>query len=223
MSVDDSIYRDFYWAAGVLSTGEAMRVYALMAITMTLLLSTLIAFRIKRELEEIAGDVFVITQRGRPPTKPKSREMALEKLKAARARIWRKYFTHLLIFSICGFVVPTLTLYLGVMFYDWFDPVGKPLLFTSNQQVVTAPTSHQILYFALNQLSHGALTDYPEVFRLEWSEVTNNPANVIFSAAVVIYRFIVGAFALVFPLFLLRATRVAWSIPSLRTLSRQTA
>ncbi|MGV8998554.1 MAG: hypothetical protein ACOH12_16560 [Parvibaculaceae bacterium] len=221
--MDDNIYRDFYWAADILTTDSAFRVYALLAIALTLLASTLIAFRIKRELEEIAGDVFVVTRQGRPPTKPKSIEKALEKLRAERARIWRKYFSYLLIFLICGFAVPTLALFLGVTFYDWFDPVGKPLLYNATQQIVATPTYGQIWYFVVNQLSHGALTDYPEVFRQEWSDVTNNPANVFFSSAVVIYRFMVGAFALVFPLFLLRATRVAWSIPSVRTLNKHSA
>lgn len=221
--MDDSIYRDFHQAAELLSSGGAMRVYALLTAMLVLGLSVLIAFRIKNELEEIAGDVFTVTRRGRPPRKPKSVEAAIQHLQTIRKTIWRRYFWHLIVFAICGFVIPTLTLYLGTAFYEWFIPDQKPLLISGTRAVIDTPTSDQIWSFALNQLSHGALNDYPEVFGREWSDITNNPANVIFSSVVVLYRLIVGAFGLVFPLFLARAMIVALRLPSAKTLYRHLA
>ena len=220
---NDSIYRDLYLVAGILSSADAIRIYVLLTTTTLLALSIMIAFRIKNELEEIAGDIFVVTQRGRPPRKPKSREDAVERLKKIRKTIWQRYFWHLIVFAICGFLIPTLTLYLGTAFYEWFIPDQKPLLISSTKAIIDTPTSDQLWSFVLNQLSHGALNDYPEVFGREYSDVSNNPDNVIFSSIVVLYRLIVGTFGLVLPLFIGRAGIVAMRIPSAKSLVRRTA
>lgn len=198
-----------------------MRIYVLLTTLLVLSLSILIAFRIKNELEEIAGDVFVVTKRGRPPRRPKSVADAIEKLKQIRKTIWWRYFWNLVVFAICGFLIPTLTLYLGAAFYEWFIPDQKPLLISTTKAIIDNPTSDQLWSFALNQLSHGALNDYPEVFGREYSDVTNNPDNIIFSSVVVAYRLIVGAFGLVLPYFIARASIVAVRMPSAKSLIRR--
>lgn len=215
---EDNIFQDLYVAAEVLSSADAIRIYALLATLLVLTFSILIAFHIKNELEEIAGDVFIVTKRGRPPRKPKSVADAIEKLKHVRKTIWWRYFWNLVVFTICGFLIPTLALYLGAAFYEWFIPDQKPLLLSATKAIIDSPTPEQLWSFALNQLSHGALNDYPEVFGREFGNVTNNPDNIIFSSAVVVYRLIVGAFGLVLPYFIARASIVAMRLPSAKKL-----
>jgi hypothetical protein len=221
--MDDNIYRDLYALAGMLSSTMAIRIYVLLTILTVLGLSILVAFRVKHELEEIADDIFVVTRRGRPPRKPKSIEDAIEKLRKVRKTIWHRYFWHLLVLVVCGFVIPTLTLYFGAAFYEWFVPDQKPLLLSATRTIIDHPTGEQIWYFAVDQLSHGALNDYPEVFGREFGNVTNNPDNTIFSSAVVLYRLIVGAFGMVLPLFFGRAAIVALRMPSAKSLVKRSA
>lgn len=223
MVVDDNIFQDLYVAAEVLSSADAIRIYVVLATLLVLGLSIAIAFRVKRELEEIAGAVFVVSQRGRPPRKPKSIDDAIKKLEAARHGKWIRYTGHAVIFAICAFLIPTLTLYFGATFYEWFMPGQKPVLISTTGTIIDKPTSGQLWGFVFNQLSHGALNDYPEVFQRQYSDVTNNPDNTIFSWIVVFYRLLVGGFGLVFPYFFGRAAIVALRMPSAKAVIRRTA
>lgn len=216
--MDDTIYRYLYWLAEVLSSGQAIRFYVLLTALIILGPSVLIAFQIKKELEGIADDIFVVTSRGRPPRNPKSVDVAIKNLQRIRKTIWQHYFWRLITLAICAFIIPTAMLYLGATFYEWFIPNQKPLLISDTRAIIDAPTINQVWTFSLNQLNHGALNDYPEVFGREFGNVTNNPENTIFSAAVVIYRFIVGTFGLVIPLFLANITIIAIRMPSARKL-----
>tara|TARA_R110000868_G_scaffold163559_2_gene395808 strand:- start:9078 stop:9776 length:699 start_codon:yes stop_codon:yes gene_type:complete len=219
---DDSIYRDFYaaqdwveawWAVilPMLTSNTAMRVYVLSAASIVLAISILYAARLSAELRSIAAAAFVYKRRGRKPESPEAIERARQKLLNYRKEMWRNYYKLLVAFAACGFLIPSIGLYAGATFYDWFDPNSSP--FVTKDGAETTANHIQLICFVLDQLSRGALQDFFEVFNVNPIEFSNNPGNYVFSAFVFLYRFVVGTFSTALMFITWQAIGIAWSMP----------
>lgn len=226
---DDSIYRDFHWARDELlaawaaaephlTSDLAIRIYALLGALFVLALSVFLSYRLMSKLKGIEDAAFVLKPRGRKPMRPEAVKDAQDRLLQFRKIMWRSYFLTLLVFLVCGFLIPSAGLYFGGAYYGWFDPFGTPFVSLHGGEPVTVPHSTELALFILNQLTHGALMDFLEVFHLDFGAIANNPANYPFSFAVFVYRSFVGTFAFALLFFLRRATIIAWRMPSVEAL-----
>ncbi|MGB5948393.1 MAG: hypothetical protein WBG82_03655 [Parvibaculum sp.] len=222
---DSSIYRDFNWAADhavrqyhaalpYLVSDGAIRLYILFAAFSVLALSVWLSYRSMSKLKGIEEDVFAIKRRGPKPTKPASIDAARDRLNAFRKVMWRAYFLTLLVFVISGFLIPSTGLYLSGVYYKWLDPMGAPFVSLHGGDVVTSPHDAELALFVVNQLTHGALMDFLEVFHVDFGAIANNPENYLFSFAVLTYRSFVGTFAFALLFFLRRAIVIAWQMPT---------
>lgn len=222
--MDDSIYRDYYAASDWLSrkygaalpyltSDLAIRLYVLLGALTVLIASVIYAYRLMAELRRVEVDTFTVKPRGRKPVKPESVERARERLLAFRRSMWRNYLKLLAVFVICGFLIPSAGLFLAGIYYNWFDPAGIPFVSLNDNSPVTNPEIWATAKFVVNQLSHGALMDFLEVFDKDLGEIANNPDNYLFSLTVFFYRGFVGTFAFALMLFAHRAAIIVWKIP----------
>ena len=221
---NDDIFRDYYtawnwlqarWveAEPVLTSDAAMRLYVLIAGVITLALSILIAYRLMARLQTVEEATFSYKRRGPRATRPETIERLRNELLAFRKKMWRDYLYLLAVFVICGFIIPSLALFFGGAFYDWFDPAGKAFITLSSNQIVPHPQRLDIASFVVNELTHGTLMDFLEVFHIEMGRIINNPDNYTFSLAVFLYRSFVGTFAFALLFFIRRAAVIAWRMP----------
>lgn len=222
--VDDSIWRDYYAAADwvnatwalwqpSLTSEFAIRIYVLIGFGFVLAASITLAYRLMARLKKVEEATFILKPRGRKPVKPESIAKAQAKLLAFRDKMWRDYITLISVFIICGFIIPSVGLYFAGTYYDWFDSSKNAFVTIQDNSAVNNPKWNDLLAFVANQLSHGALMDFLEVFRKDVGQITNDPNNYLFSTAVFIYRSFVGTFAFALLFFVRRAAVIAWNIP----------
>lgn len=227
--MDDSIYRDYYAAADwlarkydtalpYLTSDLAIRLYVLLGAMTFLVASVIYAYRLMAELRHVELDAFTVKPRGRKPMKPESVERARERLLAFRQSMWCNYGKLLAVFIICGFLIPSVGLFFAGVYYNWFDPAGIAFVSLNDNSPVTNPEIWATAKFVANQLSHGALMDFLEIFHIDLGEIANNPDNYFFSGSVFLYRTFVGTFAFAMLFFLRRAIVIAWRIPPVKEL-----
>jgi hypothetical protein len=227
--MDDSIYRDLYWAqdqmeiwwaniAPVLTSDQASRLYALATALTILGLSIWCARGMMRELKLVETKTFGLRKKGRKPYRPEVVEEWREEIRTFRVKQWRTYFRIAALLVVFGFVIPSAALYLGSIFYGWIDPLGHAFVTTQNHEAVMAPSRMELAIFIFNQMSHGALMDAFEVFQLDYGGITNDPSNYSFSAAVLLYRSLIGSYTLALLFFLWRAIVIAWNLPPVEEL-----
>ncbi|HEY4345931.1 MAG TPA: hypothetical protein VGN05_16390 [Parvibaculum sp.] len=227
--MDDSIYRDFYWARDQielwwamawphLTSDVAMRLYVVVAALAILVGSIYLAYRMMSELRKIELGEFAFRQRGRKPRTQKSIDTLRERIKEFRARRWRFFLTRLAALLVFGFIIPSTGLYLSGAYYDWFDATHHAFVAIHGGDVVAAPRPMILLAFVFNQLSHGTMMDFLEVFHVDFGQVVNNPDNYAFSLAVFLYRSFVGTFAVVLLFFIRRATLILWRLEPIENL-----
>lgn len=221
---NDSIFRDYYrawdWLQArwlevepTLTSEFAMRIYVLLAGVVTLGLSILIAYRLMARLQTVEEATFTYKRRGPKATRPETIERLRNELLTFRKKMWRDYLYLLAVFVICGFIIPSLALFFGGAFYDWFDPAGKAFVALNGNEIVSHPHTLDIASFVINELTHGTLMDFLEVFHIEMGKIINNPNNYTFSLAVFLYRSFVGTFAFALLFFIRRAVVIAWRMP----------
>jgi hypothetical protein len=222
--VDDSIYRDLYvaadwirawwaWAQPILTSDDAIRIYILGGALIILTISIVYANRLTVELRSIAVAAFTYKKRGRKVTKPESIARARTELLQFRKKMWSHYGKLITAFLVCGFLIPSIGLYLGSIYYGWLDPTNKPFVSMHGNSAIDAPQQGQLLVFVLDQLMRGALMDFMEVFRYDVSAISNNPSNYPFSVAIFLFRTFVGTFATALCFVLWQAIIIALRMP----------
>ncbi|MGB3808968.1 MAG: hypothetical protein WA943_02665, partial [Parvibaculum sp.] len=186
--MDDSIYRDFYWAADriefwwaiawpYLKSDAALRLYVIAFAFIILGDSIYLAYRMMSDLRKIELGEFAFRQKGRKPRTQKAIDNLRERIKDFRAQRWRFFLTRLAALLVFGFVVPSIGLYLSGIYYDWFDTSQHAFVSISSGEIVAAPRPAILTCFVLNQLSHGTMMDLLEVFHVDFGQITNNPGN----------------------------------------------
>lgn len=220
--MDDSIYRDYYaaadwvrawWVVGspALTSDTAIRIYVLCAATIILATSIWYAARLSAELRVMSAAAFTYKRKGRKPESKAAIERARQRLLDYRKDMRRNYIKLTWAFFICGFLIPSIGLYAGTTYYDWFDPGASPLITRDGTQA-TASTL-QLICFVMDQLFRGALQDFFEVFNLNTIEFTNDPDNYAFSTFIFLYRLVVGTFSTAFFFITMQAINIAWNMP----------
>lgn len=220
----DNIFSDYYaagdWLAARwreaephLTSDFAIRLYVGLGGLLILGLSIWIAYHLMARLKTVEEAAFIYKRRGPKATRPETIERLRKELEDFRKKMWRNYFTLLTVFLILGFLIPSLGLLFGGAFYDWFDPAGKAFVTVTGNRIVDHPKFYDLAWFVFNELGHGTLMDFLEVFHIETGHIINNPNNYAFSFAVFLYRSFVGTFAFALLFFVRRAVVIAWRMP----------
>jgi hypothetical protein len=212
--VTDLAATGWAWAQPILTSNNAIRLYVLALAFLILGISIFYASRLTVELRSIAVAAFTYKRRGRKASKRESVEKARKELLEFRKKMWSHYGKLILAFIVCGFLIPSIGLYLCAIYYDWLDPTTKPFVMNSGNIVVEAPQQAQLFVFVLDQLMRGSLMDFMEVFRYDFSAITNNPSNYPFSVAIFLFRSFVGTFATALTLILWQAVLIVMRMPS---------
>ncbi|MEQ8267352.1 MAG: hypothetical protein RH982_09150 [Parvibaculum sp.] len=188
-----------------LGSETAFKIYVLIGGLAVLCLSVAIAFQMMRELRAVQKDAFELRFRGPKPKDPGGQQKKIEAFRAAKWRnlIWR--FAGLVVF---GFIVPSFCLYFGAAWYSWFDPHMPAFVAGGSGEQLSNPDEWLLLAFVLNQFTHGAFMDVAEVFALDFGGIRNNPSNLPFSGAVLLYRSFIGSFAVVAFFFIRRSITI---------------
>lgn len=189
-----------------LGSETAFKIYVLLGGLAILTLSIGAAFRMMRDLKALKRSAFELRFPGPKPKDPGGQRKRIEDFRAAK---WRKLswrFAGLVVF---GFVVPSVCLYFGAAWYSWFDP-HVPAFVAEGGAYPSNPDAWLLSLFVLDQFTHGAFMDIAEVFDLGWGEIRNNPANPVFSGAVLLYRSFIASFAVVAFFFIRRSLAILW-------------
>jgi hypothetical protein len=220
--IDDSIWRDYHTAAEwvrawwailkpMLTSDIAIRLYVLGTAIVILACSIWYAARLSAELRVISTAAFTYKRRGRKPESPAAIERARQKLLNYRKDMWRSYGKLTSAFAICGLLIPSIGLYAGTTYYDWFDQGASPLI--TKDGVGTTANQIQLFCFVLDQLFRGALQDLFEVFNVNPIGFSNDPNNYAFSLFIFLYRLVVGTFSTAFFFITMQAINIALSMP----------
>lgn len=194
-----------------LGSETAFKIYVLLGGLVLLGLSIGAAFRMMRDLKDLKRSAFEHRFPGPKPGDPAKVEARRKKVEDFRAAKWRKLsgsFTGLVVF---GFAVPSVCLYFGAAWYSWFDP-HVPAFVAEGGAYLSNPDAWLLSVFVLDQFTHGAFMDIAEVFDLGWGEIRNNPANPVFSGAVLLYRSFIASFAVVAFFFIRRSLAILWDL-----------
>lgn len=178
----------------IVTSPDAMRLYALVALAAITAIAALQAFNAKRELTRLKNASVNVKFPGPDPVKEDSRKKRLDELRKRAEDKLAPFRQALWVLLAAGFVVPTAIFALGTINYGWFDPSGAPFISLVDQKPLHSANDTALAWFALNQFSHGALFDMLEVFNVNLAAVSNNPHNYWFSGAVLLYRSMVSAF-----------------------------
>lgn len=188
-----------------LGSETAFKIYVLLGGLAVLCLSIGVALRMMRELRALEKDAFELRFPGRRPTDPARIEARQKRVARFQAAKWRKLLWHFAGLAVFGFAVPSFCLYFGAAWYSWFDPHVPAFVAAQGGERLTDPEARLLFAFVLNQFTHGAFMDVAEVFALDFGGIRNNPANLPFSGAVLLYRSFVGSFAVVAFFFIRRS------------------
>ena len=178
----------------VVTSDDAMRLYALAALAIVTAIAGVTAFGAKRELTRLKDSAINLKFPGPDPVKEDSRRKRLAALEARAEEELEPFRRALWVLLAAGFLVPTIVFAMGTIFYGWFDPSGAPFVSLADNRPLHSAGNTALAWFAFNQFSHGALFDALEVFDINIAAVSNNPHNYWFSGAVLLYRSMVSAF-----------------------------
>ncbi len=190
------------------------RLYVLAVGFLTLVASTWWAFQQLDLLRGVEFGDFEKAFPGKPPQRAKAIAKRNAEITAYRAEKWRSLLLSFATLFFCGFIIPAALFYIASnhyawltgSHYSWFDSEGTPFL--RHEKEIARPSSVELALFILGQILKGSLTDFLEVFKIEIGEVTNNPANVVFSFCVFVFRSLMGVFMTVSLVFVWRALRI---------------
>ena len=195
-----------------LADEETLRVIALVAGLLVLLTSVTLAVREYVGLVSVRRDPKAALKRDRLPSTVRAGRLP------STVRGWSKrnrrdkelittrfngilYGTALL--ALFGVVVPGVLLFLLSVNYGWLDPGAAALATVHSNEPVYSPTVSETLLFIVDVALRGALLDAIEVFGIQLAALTNVPANLKFSLAVLLYRGLANAFILFIPVFII--------------------
>jgi len=211
---NDGIFRDYYhawdwlqarWAEAepYLTSAAAIRIYVGLAGLLLITFSLYAAYRIKKDLIELLS---IKRNHGIPGPKPKHPNKIEQRKQRLRDRTTTKAKQFQIAFAklfLLGLLLPTTIFMAFLMEYHWFDPSGIAFISLHGGHPIQQTQLAQVVAFIADQLTHSLFLDVPEVFAFDVSPVTNNPSNVEFSSVVLLFRTIIGGFAL----FLLNSIR----------------
>lgn len=93
----------------------------------------------------------------------------------------------------CGVMLPAVVLFVMVFAYPWFDSSNAHLVDSMGRPVDSVDPLAALLFVA-DQTLRGGLFDLIEIFAIDVTQITNNPANYPFSISLFLYHLYVEAF-----------------------------
>lgn len=203
--MDDSINWYLHWAQGQIETWWAMawpylwsdaalRLHTLAALSILTAAATLCGYFSKRKVTNLEKVALNTSFRGPDPQHGDRIEQRKENLQKRAVKELEPFRSALKNLAIAGLMIPTATFLIITMNYNWFDPVGLPFLNLPDKIPLHTAADTTLAFFTLNQLVHGAMFDFFEVFNIDIVAITNNPHNYWFSGLVFLYRSLISAF-----------------------------
>lgn len=182
------------WA--VLSSPLAQRVYVLLigaGILLVSLLSAKTGIRLVDDQKAKTHKSLRALRMGTPPdTRPKL-TVKIGKLVSRYLLGLLAAIPGLLVSLVCGVAIPAIVLFAMLFAYRWFDPLVPHLLDVAGQPVERLDLVSASWLLA-DQTLRGGLFDLIEIFALEVTPITNNPANIPFSMGLFAYHLYVESF-----------------------------
>lgn len=177
-------------SSGTISVGNSTlllsHVYVAFGVAMMLFFCLAIAMRQVRDLNDVRE-----SHLGLVPRSYRGRRGARVS-NYVRAK-WRRIGVKLALLFAYGYAGTAAIFYLVSRLYFWFDPSSSAFL-DSAGAAVFQPAEVPLWQFVLDQVFKGSLNDVAEVFKMNWSSVTNNPTNFYYSAGVLLFRSVIGIF-----------------------------
>lgn len=204
--MEDSIYRDLYWAVDqiqiwwrivspYLASPFAIRLYIITSCLITLGNSLLLALSAKLKLTDIKNESFKFTFPGPHPENEDKIAKRREVLEEKAAEVWRPYYWSALSLLVFGLVIPLMGFILICANYVWLDTNHVPFVNIVTRTQIQTPDVMTFLIFVIDQISRGALFDTLEVFNYNVSMITNNSNNYLFSTIVLTFRLNMSVFS----------------------------
>lgn len=220
---DSGTYRYFHWLTGELQTAWtaaephltsdfAIHLYVEAASIAAMALSLLIAYRAKDRLRQLRLEAFNIPFPGRTPTRAEAIQRRIARIRQRTNAAWLGFAGDFALLFVFGLCVPAIGLYLLCANYGWFDPMGMAFIDLHDGKLVQTADRLVLVGFVINQVAHGALLDFPEVFAIDFGRVTSNPSNLWFSSLVLAFRTIVGGFSLALAVSVRDTLLVLWRV-----------
>lgn len=191
------------WLNDIITVGTswwALRLYVAAAALLFLALSFWIAQRQRRWLLSLEPGNFDRSFSGPRPSRKQSILKQLDRLHAFKRTKIFSALGSLVLLIVFGFVVPSLLIGLGIVYFRWFNPAGH-LLIDEGSHPLNMPSPWQTFWFLISQVSLGVAGSPESVAGSFGAHIANisfdhgNPISVI---AVLAYRYFVGAFGGVF-------------------------
>lgn len=204
--MDDSIYRNFYWAYDqieiwwtmawpYLKSDTALRLYVLVGAIDALACTFVIAYFARLRLADMKAVALGHKLTGRPAKRADAVKRQLDKLRQMTISSLLPYARDFVLLLIFGLAVPSISLFLLAVHYAWLDIGGIPFVDLYEKKQVNAVNVHSLVFFIADQALHGALLDFPEIFDIDVGNVRNNPSDVVFSSIVFLFRTATTLFA----------------------------
>lgn len=184
-------------AWSVLTSESAVRVYVLV-ISGTLLAASLWrAFEQRKVLDTSLERKLKLNLPGRKPKsitgKQKQHDIKLSRLERALRALVDSLF-QMLIF---GVFVPALFLFVGTLYYTWFDPNAVVLISQAGGMPVSHPSSWQLFLYVFDQVVRGGLFDVLEVFKFQIAGLSNNPVVLPYSIGLIAFRAAIDGYMII--------------------------
>jgi len=185
----------FLEAAGAaFSSDTALLVYSWLLVFLIVTASIAIGIRrffaadteLRRELRAILN---------RPGPNP-SRAETIQLRKDARNEVLKTFMRQLSVTAFFVMGIPLIAIALVSVCNDWFFPGQVLFVDRSSGESVATPSGVQLFLFVLDQLLKGALLDFMEVFRIQFSAIENATANWPYSGLVLGFRVLIDFYAL---------------------------
>ena len=191
----------------------ALRLYAAAGALLVLALSFWIARRLRKWLLSLKPGNFDRNFSGPKPTRKQSILKQLDRLHAFKRTKIFSALGSLVLLIVFGFVVPSLLIGLGIVYFRWFNPAGH-LLIDGVSHPLNMPSPWQTFWFLTSQVSLGVAGSPASIagnFGAHIANISFDRGNPISVIAVLAYRYFVGTFGGVFGHFMWTLARVLGS------------
>jgi len=164
---------------------EAQRIYAWIALALGFVGFVGLARHQLKILDGFRESELLLRKPGRAPKRPESIDRRIAELHATRDKARAQAFLRAAGLLVLGIGGPSLLLFTIIWSHNWLLPGYADPVAGAAGYPASIPA---ILTFLADQVFRGALGDVPEVFGLGFAPLENNPANLVVSGLVVIYR-----------------------------------
>ena len=173
----------------------ALHAYAAVGIIDTFACTFVIAYFARLRLADLKVVALGNKLIGRPGTRAETVKNQLNKLMEKTIRSLCPYARDFILLLIFGLVVPSILLFLLTVHYTWLDIGGIPFVDLHGKRPLHIVDTWPLVVFIGNQILHGALLDFPEIFDLDIGSIRNNPSDITFSLIVFLFRTVATLFA----------------------------